>query len=68
MPTTDRLMLRPEEAADAIGVSRAKAYMLIASGEIPAVRVGKVLRVPVEALRQWIARQLAEQHVEPEAR
>jgi excisionase family DNA binding protein len=61
MTTTDRLMLRPEEAADAIGVSRAKAYMLIASGELPAIKVGKVLRVPVEALREWIARQIAEQ-------
>jgi excisionase family DNA binding protein len=54
----ERLMLRVTETADAIGVSRSKAYELIASGEIPSVRVGGCLRVPVDALRAWIARQL----------
>jgi excisionase family DNA binding protein len=56
-----KLLLRPHEAGDAIGVSRAKIYMLIASGDIPAIRVGNSLRVPVAALQAWIARQL-EQH------
>ena len=58
---TDRLMLRPVEAADAMGVSRSKAYEMIAQGAIPSVRVGGCVRVPVEALRSWIARQVAEQ-------
>jgi excisionase family DNA binding protein len=60
--TLERLMLRPTEAADAIGVSRSKAYDLIARGEIPSVRLGGSVRVPVDALRSWIARQLAEQN------
>jgi excisionase family DNA binding protein len=54
----DRLLLRPAEAADAIGVSRSKAYALIASGEIPSIRLGGSVRVPVDALKQWIAQQL----------
>jgi excisionase family DNA binding protein len=54
----DRLMLRPGEAAEAIGVSRSKAYELIARGDIPSVRVGGCVRVPVDALRAWIGRQL----------
>ena len=54
---TDRLMLRVVEAAQALGVSRAKAYALIAAGEIPSVRLGGCVRVPVEALRSWIERQ-----------
>jgi excisionase family DNA binding protein len=53
-----RLMLRPAEAADAIGVSRSKAYELIGSGVIPSVRLGGSVRVPVEALRAWIAEQI----------
>ncbi len=57
---TDRLMLRPSEAGDAIGVSRSKAYELIASGKIPSVKVGGCVRVPVAALQAWIDRQLAE--------
>jgi excisionase family DNA binding protein len=54
----DRLMLRPAEAADAIGVSRSKAYELIASGQIPSIRLGGCVRIPVDALRAWIAREL----------
>jgi excisionase family DNA binding protein len=57
---TDRLMLRPTEAADAIGVSRSKAYELIARGDIPSVKVGGCVRVPVKALNAWIERQLTE--------
>lgn len=57
---TQRLMLRPTEAADAIGVSRSKAYELIASGEIPSIRVGGCVRVPLAALQEWISRQLSE--------
>ena len=57
---TERLLLRPSEAAEAIGVSRSKAYELIATGEIPSVTVGGCKRVPVDALRQWIHRQITE--------
>jgi excisionase family DNA binding protein len=53
-----KLMLRPAEAAEAIGVSRSKAYELISSGVIPSVRLGGSLRVPVEALRTWISEQI----------
>lgn len=55
---TDRLMLRPIEAGDAIGVSRSKAYEMIASGEIPSIKVGGCVRVPVEALKTWINNQV----------
>ena len=56
----ERLLYRPAEAADAIGVSRSRMYELIASEEIPSIRVGRTLRVPVEGLRQWVARRMAE--------
>lgn len=58
---TDRLMLRPAEAGDAIGVSRSKVYELIAAGKIPSVRVGGCVRVPVDALKAWITSQVKEQ-------
>jgi excisionase family DNA binding protein len=54
----DRLTWRVVEVAEALGISRAKAYELIAVGEIPSVRIGGCLRVPVEALRASIARRL----------
>ena len=51
----EKLLLKPEEAAELIGVSRAKLYVLMNVGDVPSVRVGSRLRVPVEALREWIA-------------
>lgn len=54
----DRLLLRPTEAAEAIGICRSKIYELLASRELPSIRIGGSVRVPVDALRAWIARQL----------
>ena len=58
--SVDRLLLRPAEAAEAIGIGRSKVYELLASGELPSVRIGGCVRVPVDALRAWINRQLAD--------
>jgi excisionase family DNA binding protein len=52
--------LRPAEVAEAIGVSRSKAYELIASGAIPSIRFGASVRVPVDLLKVWIASQVTE--------
>ena len=60
---TERLLLRPEEAATAIGISRAKCYELLSRGELPSVRIGSSIRVPVEALRRWIESQLSDRQV-----
>jgi excisionase family DNA binding protein len=57
----DQLLLRPMEAAEAIGVGRSKVYELLASGELPSIRISGSVRVPVDKLREWIARRLAEQ-------
>lgn len=56
----DRLLLRPIEAAEAIGIGRSKVYELLASGELPSIRIGSSVRVPVDSLRRWIDRQLTE--------
>ncbi len=52
----ERLLLRPSEVAEALGVSRTKAYELIARGELPSVRVGHSLRVSADDLAAWIQR------------
>lgn len=54
----ERLLYRPAEVGEAIGVSRARAYELIAAGVIPSIRIGSSIRVPVDALRAWIDQQL----------
>jgi excisionase family DNA binding protein len=52
---SQRLLLRVAEAAELLGISRAKGYELAASGEIPVVRIGRATRIPLDALRRWIA-------------
>jgi excisionase family DNA binding protein len=56
----ERLLLRPVEAAEMIGVGRSKVYELLASGHLPSIRIGGSVRVPVDALRAWIDRQVDE--------
>lgn len=53
--TPEPLLLRAPEVAKLLGVSRAKAYRLIKAGELPTVRIGGSVRVPREALREWIS-------------
>ena len=50
----EQLLVRPSEAAELLGLGRSKVYALIASGELPSVKIGKSIRVPVEELRQWV--------------
>ena len=52
----EALLLRVDEAAKLLGIGRSKTYQLIARGELPHMRVGGSVRVPVEALRDWIRR------------
>jgi excisionase family DNA binding protein len=59
----DRLLLRPVEAAELIGLGRSKVYALLASGELPSVRIGGSVRIPLDALRAWVTAK-AREHVE----
>lgn len=56
----EKLLLRPAEAAEMIGVSRSKLYELMAEGALPSVTVGASRRVPVADLRAWVDHKLAE--------
>ena len=55
----ERLLLRPLEAADSVGIGRSKKYELLANGKIPSVRIGGVIRVPVDRLKQWVEKKTA---------
>lgn len=55
MEEIGRYLLRPAEAASALGLSRSKVYDLIARDEIPHISIGRSRRVPVDALRKWLA-------------
>ena len=51
----DKLLLTPEEAAEALGVSRRTVYMLLTSRALDSVKIGALRRVPVDALRDYVA-------------
>lgn len=55
LSTTTRATLRVEEAAEVIGIARSTAYAAVARGEIPTVRIGRRLMVPVGALRELLS-------------
>jgi excisionase family DNA binding protein len=55
-PFEDKILLRIDEAAGVLCVSRAFVYKLIANNTIPAIRVGSVLRIPKAGLLEWVDR------------
>ena len=58
----EKLLLKPCEAAEALGVGRTLFYQLVKAGVIPSCRVGKSIRIPVAALKSWAEAQVGERH------
>jgi excisionase family DNA binding protein len=52
--TAPKLLLRPEEAAEVLGIGRSKFYELLAAGAVQSVRIGKCRRVPLAALEEYV--------------
>lgn len=48
------LLLRVDEAAEALALSRTKVYELMASGELESVKLGRSRRVPTAALADFL--------------
>jgi excisionase family DNA binding protein len=65
-PMPQRVLLTPEEAAEALGIGRTTVYALIKSGHIDSVRIGHLRRIPTDALAPCVAR-LAARHNTPAA-
>jgi excisionase family DNA binding protein len=51
----NRLLLTVEEAADRLGIGRSLMYELIGCGQIASIRVGRLRRVPLESLTDYVA-------------
>jgi excisionase family DNA binding protein len=52
----EKMLYTPTEAAKALGISRSTIYLLMASGDVPSVRIGSCRRVPVDGLRRYVTR------------
>jgi len=49
--------LKVPEVAKVLRIARSRAYELVAKGQIPAVRIGRSVRVPRHELDRWLADQ-----------
>jgi excisionase family DNA binding protein len=54
----DKLLLSPEEVAEVLGVGPTFARDLIRRGELPSVRMGRLVKVPTVAIERYISRLL----------
>ncbi len=56
----ERLFLTAEETAEVLRVGRSRVYELLAAGEITSVKIGRLRRIPVDAVREYAERLVAE--------
>ena len=52
------LALSAEDVAQVLGISRAKAYMLMRSRGFPTIYIGKRMTVPKDKLLKWMDKQV----------
>ena len=52
----EKLLLRPEEAAELIGIGRTKVFELMRTGQLESVRIGSSRRIPAFALLGYVER------------
>ena len=50
----DALVIDVVEAARRLGIGRSAAYQAIHAGQIPSVRIGRLIRVPLVALQRML--------------
>jgi excisionase family DNA binding protein len=55
-PPLEPLAMRAKDAARLLGISTRTLWSMTAGGEIPHVRVRRIVTYPVDALRDWLRR------------
>ena len=59
--TMERVLLTAEEVAEALRVGRCTVYDLIRTGQLRSIKIGKLRRIPVDAVHEFARRALDEQ-------
>lgn len=54
MDEQQREWLKVPEVAEVLRIARSRAYELVADGEIPAVKIGRSVRVNRKELDRWL--------------
>ena len=55
---TSKVALNLSELQVALGIGRSKAFELTRQPGFPAVRIGRRILIPVDALNEWLAEQV----------
>jgi excisionase family DNA binding protein len=55
-PVSMPLVLTIEQAAERLGIGRSLMYALVMSGEVESVTIGRLRRIPTDALTAYVAR------------
>ncbi|MDP9798315.1 excisionase family DNA binding protein [Catenuloplanes nepalensis] len=58
-PDTTPITLTVDQAARRLGIGRTLMYALVSSGEVESVTIGRLRRVPVRCLDDYLNRLLA---------
>ncbi len=53
---SERIVLTVEEAAERLGVGRTLLYALVRSGDIESIAIGRLRRIPLDALDEFVSR------------
>lgn len=48
------LLLSPREAAKALSICEKTLWTITQKGEIPVIKIGRLVRYPLEGLKTWI--------------
>ena len=57
----ERVLLTPEEVAEALHVGRCTVYDLMRTGQLPSGKIGRLRRIPADAVREFVKRLADEQ-------
>ena len=55
MNTSERILITAEEAAQLLGLSRSKIYVMVASGELDSRKIGRAVRLRYDAVLAFAA-------------
>ncbi len=59
--STEPVVLKPEDAARSLGISRSSLYELLSRDEIESIKIVRSRRIPIAAIDSYVARLVAEQ-------
>ena len=57
MERSELLAFTPAQVAEKLGLGRTTVYQLLSSGRLPAIRIGRSVRVPAGALHEFLSKQ-----------